>query len=104
LGDEVRGGDELFRELVIGGVAEMGGVPRPLAGLGIDGLQRCLEEDVRHGASAITDKAHLAVQPVRIPEDGLAVILRRRLDGESDVHPDLAGGLLDDLGEVGDFP
>ncbi len=31
----------------------MGGVPGTLPDLGIDGLQRRLEENVRHGASAI---------------------------------------------------
>src|SRR5215469_14386199 len=85
LGGEVRGGDELFRELVVGGVIEMGGVPGTLPGLGIDGLQGCLEEEVGHGAGAVVNKAHLSVQPVRLPEDCLAVVLRRRLGYDIDV-------------------
>src|SRR6266487_3879066 len=37
---QVHRGDELLRELVVGGVVETGGVPRALPGLVIDGLQR----------------------------------------------------------------
>src|SRR5215467_14248809 len=50
---QVHGGDELLRELVVGGVVEMGGIPVALPGRVINGLQRRLEEDVRHRARAV---------------------------------------------------
>ena len=69
----------------------MGGVPSALARLGVDGLQRGLEEQVRHAAAAVVDEAHLPVQPVRLPERPVAVVLVGRLDREGDVDADLRG-------------
>src|SRR6266496_729161 len=79
LGGQVDRRDELLRELVVGGVVEMGGVPGTLPRLGIDRLKRRLEINVRHRAGAVVDQAHLAVQPVRLPEYRFAVVLRLRL-------------------------
>src|SRR6266516_3968493 len=94
---QVHRGDELLRELVVGGVVEMGGVPIALPGLGIVGLKRRLEINVRHRAGAIVYQAHLAVEPVRLPEHRLAIVLRLRVYREVDGDPDLRRGLLDDL-------
>src|SRR5215472_12142176 len=40
LSGQIHRGDELLRKLVVGGVAETGGIPRALPGFCIDGLQR----------------------------------------------------------------
>src|SRR5215470_7321084 len=82
-------GDELLRELVVGGVVETGGIPRALPGLGVDGLQRRRQIQVRHGAGAVVDNAHLAVEPVGLPDHAIAVVLRLRLDREVDGDTDL---------------
>ena len=93
-----RGGrDVLLGQGVVGRVLEVGGVPRPRA------LQRSRQEDVGHAAVAVVDQAHGAVQPVGLAEDGLAVVLRRRLDREPDVDADLGRRRLDDLGELRDL-
>src|SRR5215470_10519266 len=86
---QVHRGDELLRELVVGGVAEPGGIPRALPGLGIDGLQRRRQIQVRHRAGAVVDNAHLAVEPVGFPDHAIAVVLRLRLDREVDGDTDL---------------
>src|SRR6185312_16720432 len=100
LGAYVYRRDELLGERVVLGVVEMGGIPGALPRLGVNGLQRRLEIHVGHGPGAVVDQAHLAVEPVGLPEDRLAVVLRRRLDREADVDADRGRGLLDDLREV----
>src|SRR5215468_6313444 len=100
---QVHRGDELLRELVIGGVVETGGIPGALPGLVVDGLQRCRQIQVRYRAGAVVDNAHLAVEPVGLPDHAIAVVLRLRLDGEVDVDADLGRGLLDDLRELRDL-
>src|SRR5215471_3724729 len=100
---QVHRGDELLRELVVGGVAETGGIPRALPGLGIDGLQRRRQIQVRHRAGAVVDNAHLAVEPVGLPDHAIAVVLRLRFYREVDVDADLGRGLLDDLRELRDL-
>src|SRR5215471_7785767 len=97
LGGQVDRRDELLRELVVGGVVEMGGIPVTLPGRVINGLQRRLEINVRHRAGAVVDQAHLAVEPVRLPEHRRAVVLRLRLYLEVDGDPDLGRRLFDDL-------
>src|SRR5215471_5667075 len=103
LGAQVDRGDVLLRELVVGGVVEMGGIPITLPGRAVDGLERRLEVNVRHRAGAVVDQAHLSVEPVRLPEHRRAVVLRLRLYLEVDGDPDLGRRLFDDLCEMRDL-
>src|SRR5499427_987137 len=89
---QVHRGDELLRELVIGGVVETGGIPGALPGLVVDGLQRCRQIQVRHRAGAVVDQAHLAIEPVGLPDHAIAVVLRLRLNREVDGDADLGRG------------
>src|SRR6266516_6173680 len=100
---QIHRGDELLRELVVGGVVETGGIPCALPGLCIDGLQRRRQIQVRHRAGAVVDNAHLAIEPVGLPDHAIAVVLRLCFYREVDGDANLGRGLLDDLRELRDL-
>ena len=56
--------------------------------------ERRVQEHVGHATVAVVHQAHRAVQPVRVTERGLAVVVALGLDVQVDVDPALAASAL----------